>query len=92
MRKLYLLVLAFFFVASVATLIPVDTLAAPEAPVVAVVQSNHTYTTSYFYCWRFTAGVYYLREQFTRYADNWWGSGHYVAASWYEQYGRCYAA
>lgn len=65
----------------------------PQPAVVEVVQAEHAYTTSYLWCRYFTPGVYYLSETFTRWQDNWWGSGHYAAYSWTVHYsGRCYPA
>ena len=54
------------------------------------VTHNHTYTTSSgLYCWRWAAGIYYARETFYVWYDNPFG-GHYLAYSYYQQYGRCY--
>jgi hypothetical protein len=64
--------------------------AAPEPSKVEVVQANHDYTTVYRYCWKFVPGVWYYAEETTRWAHNWWGSGHYVAWQSTTTYGRCY--
>ena len=53
--------------------------------------SAHTYTTSYYSCWKFYPGIWYLQQTTTRYADNWWGGGHYVVWSQTVNLGsRCY--